>query len=752
MRKLLGLVMIMIFCADIASTATIIVISDSGYFPAGATQPEFNNVNNAAWFQDSAMVDYLKSLGYTVDTSGMGGHYRDVPISGDTHWTVDSTKIAALNNADLIIMSRYAASGSYDGDRKAWNELTVPILSQSGQLCRGGATSNTYWGWCNGANTNTNLLEMPLLMGHELVDGFGQSITLFSAIPSGRYVANPAAAATWDARTSIIGTLNNLPTLVDIPTGTDFDALCGRTDSFYGISGARRIYLGHWGYDAATADYSWSMNLTETYKSLFAQVVVKAMSPVKILSNSPANGAAVIPVNPAAPENDLVFTILDSNITAVDVYLGTLPDPNLTIPQNQIANDLTVTTGQNTVDLVGEITGNLSAGTTYYWRVAGLEPNAITGLLDSVGKGPVWKFTTAAAVPAISAVSPAKVVAGIGDPNAIFSVTGENIETYQWYKEGVGSPLSNGTDYSGVDTDTLVINDIGESDFGYYYCVGSKTGFSSVTSTPSGQLEMKGLVHYFPFDSAASNITLDVIGQVQAQLIGGASIGTDDPNRITSGYLHLNNAGATAEDAQYATLNGSIANYPDITISAWFRQDSRDIGPIWDFGQNTNNYFTFTPGYKEGVAKVEFRYQLEGGVQRQDENEVTYTRTGNWQFVTVTFNSEGQSKIYVDGEYRASDSSEANLTGISKTLNYIGFRIYPNLPKFNGVIDELKVYNYVLSAPQIAQEYTNVMGGYVCSEGYDVQAYDYDHDCRVDMTDLSELLSNWLEHDRIYRP
>lgn len=368
---------------------------------------------------DNELVEFLKSLGHTVDSSGMGGNYRET-----TGWTANPAKVAALNAADLIIVSRRITSGSYDADRKAWNELTVPMLSQSGQMCRGGASSNQYWGWCNGGNTTTTVLVMPVLMGHELVDGFGESITLFTAMPTSRNVANPSAAALWDARTSIIGTLNNLPMLVDIPAGTNFDTLCGTTNVF-GIAGARRVYLGIYTYDySSTVTYSWGMNLTNDYKALFAQAVATAMSPVKILNDSPVHKATLIPTALTAPENDLTFTILDTNITAVDVYLGIENEPNLTSkPQYQIVNDLPVTTGQNTIDLVGELAQNLSAGTDYYWRVVGLEPNLISGLYDVAGKSPCWKFTTQAATPVISAVSPAKIAALIGDPSVVFTVT-----------------------------------------------------------------------------------------------------------------------------------------------------------------------------------------------------------------------------------------------------------------------------------------------------------------------------------------
>lgn len=743
MRKLLELVAIMVLGVGIASGSRIMIISDTGYWPQGAGYEAFRDVDGKEAYQDSEMVDFLKSLGYDVDTSGMAGAYRE-----STNWTTDSEKVAALNAADLIIFSRKAASGSYDNDRKAWNELAVPILCQNNNMI---VASGNKWGWCTGSvpstAQSTSVTEMPIVMGHEFVDGFSSPVSLFGAAISDPLQAlrNPTTASVWDSRVSIIGTYDGTPMLVDIPAGTDFDALNERETPFFGISGARRVYLGIYVYDKADAGSTWGANLTNDYKALFAQTVAMAMSPVRIFNDSPAHNATGIPVDLEASENDLVFTVAPE-IVSVDVFLGLENEPNLTAkPQYKIADGLAVTPGQNTIDLTGELVQDLLHEKTYYWRVIGYGSG-----FSSVG--PVWKFATEAIGPVISGVSPSRIAVLPGE-TVVFTVSGENIEAYQWYKDGnppVALQDAEGV-YAGADSNSLTIFDAQSDDEGVYYCVGMKAGYPSVTSVPSGRLEFKKLMHHFPFDSASGDITVDIIDGVQARLMGGASVVTE-PDSIIGGYLQLDNPGDKETDTQYVEiLDSAVADYPEITISAWFRQNSRDIGPIWDFGKDVNNYFTFTPGYKDGVAKLEFRYQV-GGNQYQDENEVNYNKTGDWQFVTVTLNSAGQSKVYIDGEFKGSDSSEINLTGISKTSNFIGKRIYPNLPMFDGVIDELKIYNYVLTDLQIAREYTSVVDGYVCSEGYNLAAYDYDHDCRVDLDDLAQFFTRWLDEQRIYRP
>ena len=59
-----------------------------------------------------------------------------------------------------------------------------------------------------------------------------------------------------------------------------------------------------------------------------------------------------------------------------------------------------------------------------------------------------------------------------------------------------------------------------------------------------------------------------------------------------------------------------------------------------------------------------------------------------------------------------------------------------------GNLDDLRVYNYELSAVDIATIYTDAVGGSVCVEP---PAYDFDGDCRVTVADLSVIAGLWLD-------
>ena len=228
-----------------AQAATILLVSDA-WDPADTTAEKNHN--------DDSLVAYLEMLDHTVDTSGMGEGMREAaaPFS-------DPVKLAAMNAADLIIVSRRTNSGAYDNDtmKHAWNELETPLLLMSGYLSRGASSSNK-WGWSKGGSGNATATETDMAIeagaeGHPFLGGLTGPITMFDwtgsaagQAPKGIYGINNASEIVGEA--TVIGTIGGKVLLVDIPAGTDFDAKNETTDR-YGVAGARRAFLTTWGYD-----------------------------------------------------------------------------------------------------------------------------------------------------------------------------------------------------------------------------------------------------------------------------------------------------------------------------------------------------------------------------------------------------------------------------------------------------------------------------------------------------------------------
>ena len=74
--------------------------------------------------------------------------------------------------------------------------------------------------------------------------------------------------------------------------------------------------------------------------------------------------------------------------------------------------------------------------------------------------------------------------------------------------------------------------------------------------------------------------------------------------------------------------------------------------------------------------------------------------------------------------------------------NYIGKSAW-NDAYFNGLMDEVRVYNYALSDDQIAAQYVQDNGGAAFCQTK--PAYDFTGDCKVTVADFALFADQWLE-------
>lgn len=267
MKRLITLILLLVFClTGSAYTADIILISDS-LAPGVEGDQHY----------DDALVTFLEGLGYSVDTSGMGQAYRE----GENPFE-DAAKVEALESAGMVIVSRITSSGSYDNDRKSWNELESPLLLMSGYLTRGEGSNK--WGWTTGGSENASNTETDIV----LFD-IGPVAALFDwseaptpgEAPKGVYLPNNDGSSEYDSEAIVFGQFDDHDMLVLMDEGIDLDVLNGTEDK-YGILGGPRGFMGHWGYDV-DLDYgegdernrqaNFSDFITDDYEAVMAEMV-----------------------------------------------------------------------------------------------------------------------------------------------------------------------------------------------------------------------------------------------------------------------------------------------------------------------------------------------------------------------------------------------------------------------------------------------------------------------------------------------
>ena len=367
-KKLVLVALVLAFClTGVAQAAKIILISDSDE-PGGGD------------YHDDSLVAFLENLGHTVDTSGMNDMYRD----GQDPFN-DPVKSAALEDADLVIVSRRTDSGSYDDNRTNWNTLETPLLLMSAYLTRGGGDNR--WNWTPGGSGDAGLdvtdIEIePDQEGHPFLTGLTGPIAAFDwstspggQCPKGVYLPNDDFVE----GAVLIGRFDGRPMLADIPAGTTF----ANGD----VTGERRAFLGHWGYDTDVdgpdGTYSeFEHYITDDYKALLTNIIndmLGILDPEAARNPKPDNGTTVdmakaTPLSWAAGET----------AARHDVYFGTdFEDVN-----NADTSDTTGIYRDRQNLVIFTPAEALKFGGTYYWRIDEVEADGTT-----IHTGNIWSFS-----------------------------------------------------------------------------------------------------------------------------------------------------------------------------------------------------------------------------------------------------------------------------------------------------------------------------------------------------------------------
>jgi hypothetical protein len=322
------------------------------------------NAANIIWVDEGAggFAEWqaaLEPAGHTVtNMTGMG--------------TLDDAKIAAMNAADLVVVSRDTNSGDYNNDateRANWNGLTVPLIQTSTYLIR-----DSRWQWIAGAGTP--VVDAPdillIVENHLIFRGVG---------------------AAGDEIPMLTASTN----LTDVSDGGNGQVLATHTDgrlwivyweadvAFHGgtteIPSAPRMWFGAAGNeDSGTKG---GMNLSDDGLAIFLNAVrfiTGGISPELATAPSPELETDDVP-------RDVVLAWTPGDYAVKhDVYLGTVLDDvngaTVTDPMGVL-----VSQGQ---DATSFDAGALAFGQTYYWRV-----DEVNGAPDNtVFKGELWNFTT----------------------------------------------------------------------------------------------------------------------------------------------------------------------------------------------------------------------------------------------------------------------------------------------------------------------------------------------------------------------
>jgi len=689
---------------------------------------------------------------------------------GDYGNTGDAAVQAALLGADLLVIARTNYSSDYNTDDDTYYNtyLTIPIIVHSSYFTR---SSRMNWegggeqGPAIDGNETTVTAEGAKIFGAEGTFDWWSGTGAFDRVGSGS-VGTGKILATIGGYNAVVGWRpgdTNARGTTMLGNRLLFNFHVNGSGLPNTDAGMKALLAAVKAYVMQT-DIPYNPNVTPVNLDGSVGTPISLSEAQVTLSWNAIEGSTT-PVNPAVLRHNIYLSrgisANDPNVYLLDsVPQVHNPDPSLTDPHNEY----------------GPVT--VKRGMTYYWKIEEViaDPNGNpypAGHPKNV-MGELWSFVTVPSVALITAVAPAYNVVEAGN-NLVLSSKGTAIDTYQWYKKGNPDiALVNGPDYSGVNTDTLTILDVQVADEGYYYCVGTNSLPSTASNRDTGPARVmtKRLMSHYPMESMSydvnpNGITPDIVNGFNLKMASNDSgkdvpvlVANTVPGLAGSYSLKFNNPRANPADpnnvdAQYAQIDeGMVAAYQDISISAWvYSSGGSNWNRILDFGNDTNNYIflCLNPGSVNNAVRFAVKV---AGTEQSVTSPAQALPVGEWTFVTATL-SGNTARLYINGERVAINTSLTNdpISFAPTTQNWIARSMWgAGDGYFNGMVDDLKIWNYGLSAQEVAHEYlkTVTTKPWVCDwEAWAADALmvalDVNDDCRIDMTDFATFAGKWLE-------
>jgi hypothetical protein len=395
----------------------------------------------------------------------------------------------------------------------------------------------------------------------------------------------------------------------------------------------------------------------------------------------------------------------------------------------------------------GSYTPTIQPDRTYYWRVDEILNNGSPTDPNFVIEGLVWSFESWRSAPEITA-DPADVIVA-EDDDAVFTVSLSSYSpaTAAWFKyvDGINdTPCTNTTKYE-VDTDgttyaALTVKNAAGSDEGYYYCLLSSSGGSDTSAQAA--LAIKQLKAYWSLDGLVGGQYEDSSGGNHHADPNGTPVFGDGANpAVTDQAVQIQPGDGFAAAG---TWNPSdVSN--QLTISLWARWAGHTNPAAYQGVLAKRNAW----GNDNMMWQLEIDPATGSLAYKNGSNNTAGTGgslpVGEWTHVVVTV--EGDSVVTYRNGLQAGSASvpfsaktDANVVIGAVELNDAG--TFSSI--FNGALDDIHIYNYALSHTEVVDLFHTVTGQSVCIVSYS-SAYDYDHNCIVDLADFALLAAKWLD-------
>ena len=412
-----------------------------------------------------------------------------------------------------------------------------------------------------------------------------------------------------------------------------------------------------------------------------------------------------------------------------------VPNPNIkrhfVFMNNGVTPDLSLVDTIDVAEPTEYTPTGLARDKIYYWRIDEGLDNYPAGDPNNI-IGHVWAFETVRSVPVIDPLFPEDVIVSAGE-GAVFEVKATNPFgdpedlSYQWLKYvdgGNDTPV-------GTNDPVYSISNVQDSDQGLYYCTVTIGSNSGTSDSRMAELATKRLVGHWPLDNNYDDIA-------------GGNHG--EPNNVMTFVPGIE------EDSQALQFNG-IDNLVTIPAEALSEIYNRITISLWLFGgESQPSQDTVFEAYDDEAVRVLGTHNPWSGTVYFDAGnpDAEYDRInkvaveseykGQWNHWVYTKDAvTADMKLYLNGLLWHSGTGR-NEPMYGATNFVLGTGVTDG-QQYDGIMDDIRLYNYALDSTDVAMLYADVRGGFCVNQ----PALDYNDDCIVDLADFAIFAQSWME-------
>jgi hypothetical protein len=211
--------------------------------------------------------------------------------------------------------------------------------------------------------------------------------------------------------------------------------------------------------------------------------------------------------------------------------------------------------------------------------------------------------------------------------------------------------------------------------------------------------EDRKLIAWWKFDEAEGGKAVDSSGNNIIGMLNGNPQWQPSGGKV-GGALAFDGDGDFIDFGHDEGLNITGA----VTISAWIK-----LAKSTDDQKIAGNQDDISGGYKLSIysnkAELEVRDSDNSLINNRFIDGGTVLQPDVWYHVVGTYSQGGSIKTYVNGKLDREQGTTKTLAASSGSLK-IGREPFNDLYVFNGLMDEVSIYNYALSEADVTEIYS----------------------------------------------